>query len=297
MDNTLEKQKVTFQQNVNRFIGYGITSAIIYTFFYAPFAFFFILPLMLWGLSTPLQMSKNYFIEKEKKISLFESIILVLLFASAYAIYLLLINSLGISLLYYGAENFDDMDIFIRLISAPIMEEIIFRGFGLGILKQYGKGFSIVATALLFALLHTGIRVVMVIPSAVMYGIIMVLTKNIIFPILLHMIINAWVLGWASFNILAQLFSKNQVVEHWINVPVTLALNSALVLIALIILWKRPFFKELLSNCKLSNIVASMKRNKKVYLNFFALKSVKCYLIITIVASLYNITRAILELI
>lgn len=188
-------------------------------------------------------------------------------------------------------------EFFLRVISAPIVEEIIFRGFGIGILKQYGKGFSIVATSLLFAFSHIGIRVIMVIPSALMYGVIMVLAKNIIFPIIMHMIVNSWVFSYSSFNILVLLFSKEQAVEHWLNIPFTLALNIVVVLISLIILWKRTFFKELLYHCRFSSIVTSVKRNKNIYKDFFALNSVKCFLAIAVIISLYNIARAIQELI
>lgn len=183
MENSLQKQELNFRQEINRFIAYGIVFYMLYSFFYAPFAFFVLLPILFWIISEPLQISFNYFYIKEKNISLFEGFTLIFLFASIYVIYLVLLQCAGIDFLYYASNSMKKIDMFTMLISAPIVEEIIFRGFGIGIFKKYGIDFAIFATTLFFALLHIGIRVVIVLPSALMYGVIMVLTKNILFPI------------------------------------------------------------------------------------------------------------------
>ena len=289
MNNSLQKQEMSFQQTVNRFIGYGITFSLAYSFFAPQFAFFILLPALLWGISEPLQVSlKCFFYDEEKQIGLF---------ASLYVIYSMLLASTGITTLYYGDEAWTNISVFAVVISAPIMEELVFRGIGIGILRKYGNGFAVLTTSLLFALMHVGVRVIIVIPSALMLGIIMVLTKNILFSVLLHMMINGWVFSWASSNVFIQLFSKEPIVTPWVNVPVTLAINVVLVALALMILWKRPFFVKLLYDCNPKNAITAINCNKGTYREFFNLKAVRWFLIGAIAMSIYNLVRAILVLI
>lgn len=298
MNDSLQKQEMSFQQTVNRFIAYGITFSLAYSFFAPQFAFFILLPALLWGISEPLQISlKCFFYDEEKQISLFESFVLVGLFASLYIIYSMLLASTGIATLYYGAEAWTNISVFAVVISAPIMEELVFRGVGIGILRKYGNGFAVLTTSLLFALMHVGVRVIIVMPSALMLGIIMVLTKNILFSVLLHMMINGWVFSWSSSNVFIQLFSKEPIVNPWVNVPVTLAINVVLVALALMILWKRPFFVKLLYDCNPKNAITAINCNKGTYREFFNLKAVRWFLIGAIAMSIYNLVRAILVLI
>lgn len=298
MNDSLQKQEMSFQQTVNRFIGYGVAFILAYTFFAPEFAFLILLPALLWWISKPLQVSlKCFFYDEEKQICWFESLTLVILFASTYIIYVELLASAGIMKLYYGAEAWTNVSVFAAVISAPIMEELLFRGVGIGVLRKYGNGFSILTTWLLFILMHVGVRVVIVLPSGLMLGILMVLTKNIFFPVLLHIMVNGWVLEWSSSNILVQLLSKESPITPWSNLPVTLAINVVLIALALIILWKRPFFVKLLNDCNPRNVIASIKCNKELYKEFFALKSVRWFLAITVAFSLYNLIKAILVLI
>ena len=199
----------------------------------------------------------------------------------------MLLASTGITTLYYGDEAWTNISVFAVVISAPIMEELVFRGIGIGILRKYGNGFAVLTTSLLFALMHVG----------VMLGIIMVLTKNILFSVLLHMMINGWVFSWSSSNVFIQLFSKEPIVTPWVNVPVTLAINVVLVALALMILWKRPFFVKLLYDCNPKNAITAINCNKGTYREFFNLKAVRWFLIGAIAMSIYNLVRAILVLI
>ncbi len=298
MNDSLQKQEMSFQQIVNRFIGYGVAFILAYTFFAPEFAFLILLPALLWWISKPLQVSlKCFFYDEEKQICWFESLTLVVLFASTYIIYVELLASAGIMKLYYGAEAWTNVSVFAAVISAPIMEELLFRGVGIGILKKYGNGFAVLTTSLLFALMHVGVRVIIVMPSALMLGIIMVLTKNILFSVLLHMMINGWIFSWSSSNVFIQLFSKEPIVNPWVNVPVTLAINVVLVALALMILWKRPFFVKLLYDCNPKNVITAINCNKGTYREFFNLKSVRWFLIGAIAMSIYNLVRAILVLI
>lgn len=77
------------------------------------------------------------------------------------------------------------------VISGPIVEEIMFRKFIIDRLRSYGELFSIIASSLLFALLHGNIyQVFYAFGFGMVLGLVYVKTNNIKVTIAYHMIFN-----------------------------------------------------------------------------------------------------------
>ena len=77
------------------------------------------------------------------------------------------------------------------IVVAPVTEEFIFRGVVLGALKKYGACFAVVASSLLWALLHG--NVVQAVPAfclGLIFGVAALRAKSIIPTIVIHMINN-----------------------------------------------------------------------------------------------------------
>lgn len=74
---------------------------------------------------------------------------------------------------------------------APIVEEFFFRGVILSQLKRYGNGFAVVVSALLFSAYHMSLpKLVFTFCMGIALGYIMVHTRNIVLPILVHSLNN-----------------------------------------------------------------------------------------------------------
>ncbi len=83
------------------------------------------------------------------------------------------------------------VNIFIVVICAPIMEELLFRKAILDRTAKYGEGVSIVFSGLLFGLFHGNlVQFAYAFLLGICFGFIYLKTKNIIYPIILHMITN-----------------------------------------------------------------------------------------------------------
>lgn len=82
---------------------------------------------------------------------------------------------------------------------APAVEELIFRGFVLGNLKDYGTRTAIFASAIIFAIMHGNFSQM---PNAfwagVVLGTVAVYTRGLIAPVLIHMVYNA-IISYASY--------------------------------------------------------------------------------------------------
>lgn len=83
-------------------------------------------------------------------------------------------------------------------ILAPIIEEIIFRGFLLQYLRRYGMFFALLCSTALFLLMHGGGFPLIIIVVGFMCGLLMLVTNNVIYPIILHMIQNLGILADAD---------------------------------------------------------------------------------------------------
>ncbi len=228
------------------------------------------------------------------EISIKESFILIIFFTSIYTLYLLLITTFNITALYYDKNStLTNITNFNLIIIFPIFEEFIFRGIGSNAFEKYGRVFSVLITAMFFVSIHLGVRAVVVLPSAIMFGIIMVLTKNIIFPIILHIFINSWIFSWSNANIFIKLFYSEKATNSWNDYIITFIINVFIALLTFKLLYTKSFFKDILKYLKISTIREYIRANKKVYKELFSFSSVRIYLCIMIIYSLYNIGMAI----
>lgn len=84
------------------------------------------------------------------------------------------------------------LNFFVIAVLPAILEEAVFRGCVLRVLRPFGDGFAVCISAVLFGLMHGNIRQV---PFAIIVGLILgklyVSTNSILFPMLVHFINNA----------------------------------------------------------------------------------------------------------
>lgn len=81
--------------------------------------------------------------------------------------------------------------LFLTVICAPVMEELMFRKMLIDRTYKYGEGMSIVFSGLVFGLFHGNLnQFAYAFVLGIFFGFIYVKTKNIIYTIILHMIIN-----------------------------------------------------------------------------------------------------------
>ncbi len=83
------------------------------------------------------------------------------------------------------------VNLLIIVIAAPIMEELLFRKFLIDRTAHYGEGVSILLSGLMFGLFHGNLAQFMyAFVLGACFGFIYIKTRNIIYPIILHMITN-----------------------------------------------------------------------------------------------------------
>ncbi len=83
------------------------------------------------------------------------------------------------------------VNLLIVVICAPIMEELLFRKMIIDRTSAYGEGISVVFSGFLFGLFHGNlVQFTYAFFIGVCFGFVYIKTRNILYPILLHMIIN-----------------------------------------------------------------------------------------------------------
>lgn len=83
------------------------------------------------------------------------------------------------------------VNLFIVVICAPIMEELLFRKTLIDRTAQFGEGISIVFSGLVFGLFHGNlVQFGYAFLLGIFFGFIYIKTKNIVYPIILHVIMN-----------------------------------------------------------------------------------------------------------
>lgn len=83
------------------------------------------------------------------------------------------------------------VNLFVVVICAPIMEELLFRKTLIDRTAQFGEGIAIVFSGLVFGLFHGNlVQFGYAFLLGIFFGFIYIKTKNIVYPIILHMIIN-----------------------------------------------------------------------------------------------------------
>lgn len=83
------------------------------------------------------------------------------------------------------------VNLLIIVVAAPIMEELLFRKFLIDRISHYGEGIAILISGLMFGLFHGNLAQFMyAFILGACFGFIYIKTRNIIYPIILHMITN-----------------------------------------------------------------------------------------------------------
>ena len=84
------------------------------------------------------------------------------------------------------------LNLFIIAVLPAVLEEAVFRGCVLRVLRPFGDGFAIIVSAVLFSLMHGNIRQI---PFAFIVGLILgrlyVITNSLWLPMIVHFINNA----------------------------------------------------------------------------------------------------------
>lgn len=87
-------------------------------------------------------------------------------------------------------NNSEFYEILVGGVMGPIVEEIIFRGILIYLLRSYGEFFSLVCSTVLFTLMHGGGTPLVIIIIGFMCGFLFLETNNILNPIILHILHN-----------------------------------------------------------------------------------------------------------
>lgn len=83
------------------------------------------------------------------------------------------------------------VNLFVVVFCAPIMEELLFRKTLIDRTAQFGEGLALVFSGLVFGLFHGNlVQFAYAFFLGMFFGFIYIKTKNIIYPIILHMIVN-----------------------------------------------------------------------------------------------------------
>ena len=83
------------------------------------------------------------------------------------------------------------VNLFVVVFCAPIMEELLFRKTLIDRTAQFGEGVALVFSGLVFGLFHGNlVQFAYAFFLGMFFGFIYIKTKNIIYPIILHMIVN-----------------------------------------------------------------------------------------------------------
>lgn len=83
------------------------------------------------------------------------------------------------------------VNLFVVVFCAPIMEELLFRKTLIDRTAQFGEGISILFSGLVFGLFHGNlVQFGYAFLLGVFFGFIYIKTKNIVYPIILHVVIN-----------------------------------------------------------------------------------------------------------
>lgn len=122
------------------------------------------------------------------------------------------------------------------MVSAPIMEELVFRGI---IFKDFSRNYSlkfaVIASALIFALLHPqSLGVVFL--HGVVIAYVMYRTSSIIYPMVIHVTINTFNFGFKGTNfVMVQLAS---IFSVWMSILLTILLALSVICCGVLLIRK-----------------------------------------------------------
>lgn len=186
-----------------------------------------------------------------KNMPAFEIIVLILLFWSFYfliAAGVVLIPGVVEILGNEFGGNLVGNKIMLVLI-VPILEELVYRGVLLNRLREYGDGFAIIITSIIFSIAHYG-RFIVVMFAAIMLGIIYVVTNDLKISILFHILVNSSVFLLNQFQI------NNREALFFFGVIFGLCMIT--------ILWNKKL-KQFFMSWRLKNIKKQLYLDKEKY--------------------------------
>lgn len=200
--------------------------------------------------------AKELLLTKQKKgVSILDGLLLTLLFFTIY-------NFMGFlyQLLLYGVLKisgsvgiWDSSIILYYAVVGPIVEETIFRVVGLRLFeKAGGRIFSVILTAFFFGLAHISVKVPTTFIAGIAFALLVYLTESVWYAILLHVLTN-------SYGFVLSFIFPNLNEIH-------LLLGMVLIMIlSLILLLKRPVFRQLIAWGNPKRVVKNIKSNKTYY--------------------------------
>lgn len=120
------------------------------------------------------------------------------------------------------------MQICYSVIVAPIVEETIYRGLAIHLLKPYGKGMAVVISSLIFGLMHGNVsQALSGFLFALVMGTITVSCNSIVPTICIHMLNNAV----ATIPEISEALNNNQlIIKIYLGIVITLLLLGFLVI-------------------------------------------------------------------
>jgi|GEM_PF-1027417 len=162
------------------------------------------------------------------------------------------------------------LSIFLGVLAGPVVEEVIFRGVIWTRFKSYGIPFAITVSTILFIPMHGQGMPVVILFLGIAAGVLMTLTNNVLYPILLHIIHNSGVLLYDDYT--KPLF---------VNWKYTLVVNILLLLFFIVLCGRRvqliDKIERLASSVKY--LPTSLKADKYLYYAFFNTSGVIIFLL------------------
>lgn len=142
------------------------------------------------------------------------------------------------------------LNLVVMAVLPALLEELVFRGCLLRLLRVYGDGTAVVVSAVLFGLMHGNLRQV---PFAIIVGLVLgwlyVVTENIWMPILVHFLNNAIAVTTEYLS-----FSLTEEEASWMSVTLIFRLVAVgVVAVALLLLFYRHRLKLKKSDSGLSS--------------------------------------------
>ncbi|WP_423363119.1 type II CAAX prenyl endopeptidase Rce1 family protein [Mycoplasma sp. P36-A1] len=228
----------------------------------------------------------------QKKLSIVEKTILTVtayliatIFIDLNALFLLIttptLNPENLTSISYKTMSWSTFLLIIFFSS--IFEEIIFRNFMVKSLAKYDVMFAIISISIIFAMAHA-VGVVYAFISSVLFGMLYICTRSIIFPCLMHLAINfPSDLTYAKFMGKYGELSTNTIINQAL---ISIGISLLLLALIFVIFKNNAKLRVIFINFTPVAIYKSIKINKKLYKAFFSSVPIAFYLILTFSAVL-----------
>lgn len=188
--------------------------------------------------------------KSSRDISGFETIVLILLFWSFYSLIRYGAMVSGIGMITTGADRGSLGNQIVLGLIVPIIEELIYRGILLKQLREYGDGFAIIITSIIFSIAHYQNSIIVIFASF-MLGIIYVLSNDLKMPIIFHVLINS-----------SNVFLEGKLLK---TLKESTLFFGIIFILCIIIIFFNKSLKQLFLHLRLNNIKEQFKIDKEKY--------------------------------